>query len=448
MWIHSWGPGFLSESQTDQMIKTARENNINCIFPQVRKVADAYYNSSLEPFASNIEEGYEDPLADIIAKAHDTSDGKQYIEVHAWIVPFRVWRDTLGEPPANHVLSKHPEWFTKTIEGVTQEEGSTRLLDPGLPEVLDYLVDVATEIIENYDVDGIHWDYFRYSGPEWGYNQTAIDRFNKLYGKTGIPAQDDPDFSDFRRDQIRQLGRKSYAAVKAIKWDCKMSAATINWGPCPEDFTQCMAYYRTLQDWVGFMDEGLLDMNVLMNYKRETVPDQKADYPDYINKIADTKAGRHAINGPGIFFNHIHDSITQILIGMDTPGIDGTNLYAYNLTNGDGHPASDFWNANKADCFTERRSIPKAPWLEEPYDGILMGTVSGNSSVIDGAVVTFSDGNKIIKTDGTGFYAFLKVDAGIDYTVTVSAPGFSSKSKTADVSAGKVTTLNFELDNK
>ncbi len=86
MWIFSWGLGFLSEAQTDDMISVARTNYLNAILPEVRKVADAYYISATEPFASNIAPGYTDPLADMINKAHDTSGGKQYIEVQARIV--------------------------------------------------------------------------------------------------------------------------------------------------------------------------------------------------------------------------------------------------------------------------------------------------------------------------------------------------------------------------
>jgi hypothetical protein len=87
MWAYSWGTGFLNATQTTQMINTARQNNVNAVFPEVRKAGDAYYVSATEPRASNIDAAYSDPLADILAKAHDTSGGKQYIEVHAWIIP-------------------------------------------------------------------------------------------------------------------------------------------------------------------------------------------------------------------------------------------------------------------------------------------------------------------------------------------------------------------------
>jgi uncharacterized lipoprotein YddW (UPF0748 family) len=446
MWIYSWGTGFLSETQTNDMISVARNNYLNIIFPEVRKAGDAYYISATEPFASNITPGYTDPLADIIAKAHDTSGGKQYIEVHTWIVPYRVWVDSLGTPPLDHVLSEHPEWRGQTNTGAFSD--GSQYLDPGHPEVLDYLIDVVTEIVQNYDVDGIHFDYFRYPGTQWGYNPTAIARFNALYGKSGQPATDDPDFCDFRRDQIRYFGRKAYAAVKAIDWNCKMSAATIQWGSCPADFTQSSAYAGIFQDWVGFMSEGILDMNVLMNYKREYVSEQAADYRDWAQLLASSKAGRHAVNGPGVYLNSIHDSITQILYGLDTPGIDGTNIYVYHMTNKDGDSADDFWYTMRADCYSQRRNTPAAPWIDTPTFGILRGTVTGDGAPLDGIIITLSNGaTGTSKTDGTGFYAFLQLGPGINYTATTSAPGFFDQAKDFNIAAGTVATLDFALSS-
>lgn len=444
MWIYSWGSGFLSEPETNQMMTVARDNYLNIIFPEVRKVGDAYYQSATEPRADNIDPSYTDPLADIISKAHDTSGGKQYIEVHAWIVPYRVWTTTAGPaPPAGHVAVEHPEWLGQRDDGVTTETG-TWYLDPGVPEVTDYLVDVALEIVQNYDVDGIHWDYFRYPGEEWGYNQIAIDRFNALYGKSGRPNMHDSDFDDFRRDQIRHMGRKVYAAVKAIDWDCKMSAATIQWGGYAGDFTVTSPYAGIFQDWPRFMNEGLLDMNVLMNYKREHVTDQAEDYRDWANFLAQSKAGRHAINGPGVYMNSIHNSITQVLYGMDVTDIDGTNIYVYHMTNQDGDPADDFWSTMRADCYTQQRDIPTADWIETPTEGILRGAVedlSGNP--VDGATITLSNGvSGSCKTDGTGFFAFLKLPPGIGYEVTITADGYPPKTMSFDIMAGQVTTLS------
>ncbi len=447
MWIYSWGVGFRSEAETDTMLALARDQNMNILFPEVRKAGDAYYISAIEPRADNIDPDYADPLADLIAKAHDTSNGKQYIEVHAWIVPYRVW--VSGGLPEGHVLTEHPDWVTQLYDG----SNTNQYLDAGHPGVTDYLVDVVTEIVRNYDVDGVHFDYFRYAGDTYGYNPTALARFQRLYNRSDRPAPTDPEFGQFRRDQILAMGRKVYAAVKAIRWNVKMSAATIGWGAYPGDFTQSRTYKEVFQDWPRAMEEGILDMNVLMNYKREHVNNppsdtQQLDYRTWLDALGAARAGRHAVNGPGVYMNYPHNGIVQVLYAMDHPEIAGNNYYVYHSTHTDYPDKSvteaDFWAANKADCFFERRDPPAAPWLESPTFGILRGTVTINGAHAEGTAVALSGGAAgAALTDGTGFYAFLKAAPGEDFLVTASAPGYPDQTKTFSVNAGEVTTVDF-----
>jgi len=62
--------------------------------------------------------------------------------------------------------------------------------------------------------------------------------------------------------------------------------------------------------------------------------------------------------------------------------------------------------------------------------------------------VTLSGGaTGTIETDGTGFYAFLKLDPGTSLTATASGDGFYSQSKSFDITAGTVTTLDFALSS-
>jgi len=448
IWIYGWGTnyGFYSAADTDNTMAHSRQNNINCIFPEVRKVGDAHYISSTEPRASNIDPAYTDPLADVIAKAHDTSGGKQYIEVHAWVVPYRVWSGG-GAKPAGHVLLEHPEWAGQTYDGTVSGE----YLDPGVPGAQDYIKDVISEIVQNYDVDGIHWDYFRYpEGGNWGYNPVALARFNALYGKSGRPLPNDPDFCEFRRTQIEQVSRKTYAAVKAIRWNCKLSAALITWLPSPPggDFTQTRAYYEVYQDWPAMISEGSMDFLCPMNYMREHVEAQKAGYRGWTDFTASARAGRHAIIGPGVYLNYIHNSVTQMLYAIDTPGIVGLNPYRYLDTSADSGE-NDFWYTVKADVYNQRRNVPDAPWLSSPSQGILRGTVTTDGSTpIDGTTVTLSLGaSGTIKTDGSGFYAFLKLDPGAGFTATAKAEGYSDQAKSFDIEAGVVTTLDFNMSS-
>ncbi len=442
MWVDAFHAGFMNASETALLVQRARAYNYNAIFIENRKTAEAFHDSDIEPKAPEVSPPDYDSLADLIAQAHDTSSGKPYIQVHAWLVAYRVATSTTV-PPA-HILSLHPEWVCRNSSGSTFHY-SSRFLDPGVPDVIDYTVNVAVEIVKKYDVDGIHYDYIRYPDPDWGYNQISVNRFNTLYGRSGTPSVSDPDWCQFRRDQVTALVRKTYIRIKAIKPLVKVSAATTTWGTYPGDFTLSSPYVQVYQDWRGWMEEGILDMNCPMNYKREYIANQAADYRLWMDFAASVKYGHHCLTGQAAYLHSINDSITQLTVAQNNPYIDGSIIFSYATTNKDGQPQDDFFQAVKNQIFSSPAAVPVAPWLSAPTEGILCGTVSNGSAAVDGALVTLAGPvQKSLTADGTGFYAFTRLTLA-NYTVTVNAPGHSPITKTSYVPAGQVITLNFNF---
>lgn len=444
MWVSIYGPGMLSASETESMIATARQNHVNAIFPNIRNHGDAYYISTLEPRAAGLAATYEDPLADILARAHDTTGGRQRIEVHGWIIPYQVWSQAAGDPPEGHILRRHPEWLTRDDKGNL----STEVLDPGVPEVSDYLVEVVLEIVNRYDIDGIHFDYVRYFGNEWGYNPVSVARFNALHGRAGMPPRDDPAWSEFRREQIRAMVRRVYARVKEARWTCKVSAATITWLPAPPDgdFTQTRAYAETLQDWPSMMAEGSLDLNCPMNYMREHVEAQKAGFRAWTRFAAETRAGRHVAIGLGSYLSTRTNNPVQIGFARRTEGIAGTVIYRYGMASSEADE-DGAWRAIRDGAYDRRREIPVADWLANPTTGILRGTVRDRNGLpVDGAVVTVSGGAAdSVRADGSGCFAFLRQPPGDDSHVAAEWNGVE-ESSTFTIVKGRVTMVDLTLD--
>src|SRR5438105_11093809 len=89
LWVDAFGSGFKSSSEVTSLLNDARAGHFNAIVAEVRKRGDAYYNSNYEPKASDISSSF-DPLQDMITKGHDTSGGKQRVEIHAWIVTYPI----------------------------------------------------------------------------------------------------------------------------------------------------------------------------------------------------------------------------------------------------------------------------------------------------------------------------------------------------------------------
>ncbi len=133
-------------------------SNMNAFTFQVRPMADAFYESSYEPWSNQLtgtrgqDPGY-DPLEFAISEAH-----KRGLELHAWINPYRyeITADSWGsEDP---LRKEHADWLLTFSNGTF----NGTILDPGLPEARAYTVNVIKEIVEKYDVDGIIFDDYFY----------------------------------------------------------------------------------------------------------------------------------------------------------------------------------------------------------------------------------------------------------------------------------------------
>ncbi len=141
------------------MLDKLKVNGINSVYFQVRTVGDALYTSALVPWSkwltgNNGQNPGWDPLAYAIAESH-----KRGIEIHAWLNPYRAAIDAnfATAYATNHMARVHPEWLITS--------GTTRYFNPGIPEVRNHIVAVVEELVNNYDLDGIHFDdYFYLSG--------------------------------------------------------------------------------------------------------------------------------------------------------------------------------------------------------------------------------------------------------------------------------------------
>lgn len=444
LWADAFHTGFRTPAQTTQLVVDARRGNFNAIVVQMRKRGDAYYESAFEPKAVNVSPQSYDPLADLIAKAHA---GPEPLEVHAWIVTYNIWNSENGVPSQpTHPFRLHPEWLTQRQDGTTFD-GANHSFDPAHPEVQEFTFDVAMDIVSRYGVDGIHFDYIRYSeagaginSNPWGYNPVAVARFNRLHGRTGTPRPNDPLFLQFRRDQVTALVRKTYLHTWAIKPNVRVSAATILFSNPPANATESAfaateAYTRVLQDWRGWMAEGILDMNMPMNYRDQDT--RGASFLTWRDRAADMQFNRHASLGIGIYLNDPADGIAQMRAarGQSPTGnaLAGLVGYSYAVTNDEGLSRSTFLDAlttpsefdsGPVPIFDAPVATPAMPWKTDMTLGNLMGTVKGEGAEdpADGATVTLEGPVSVIaQADATGFYGFVGLPVGT-YTMSVAPP--------------------------
>lgn len=458
LWVDAFGPGFKTSAQVTDLIRDLRTGNFNAVVVEIRKRGDAYYNGNYEPKATDIAASF-DPLADLIAKAHNTNNGPR-IEVHTWIVTYNIWNNRTTRPSQpDHPYNLHPEWLTQTRTG-TQWDASNYAFDPGHPGVQEHTFNVAMDIIANYDIDGFNWDYIRYAGPEWGYNPVSVARFNARYGLSGSPAETDPAWMQFRRDQVTALVRKVYLSAIALKPHVKMSADTITWGTVGvrtiHEWPSSAAYSSVLQDWRGWMEEGIIDLNIPMTYYRQHM--HASAFTNWCHFARDHKYNRHLAIGPGIYLNGGSNAIVQMRHALlpNTNGnrAEGVCGYSHRVPNTGDVSRATFLNAltqpSSLDpvsppIFTQPATPPVMPWKTNPTRGHLKGFVLSGTNNIDGATVTLrSISNKVMMTDATGFYGAVDLPPG-SYSLSASSTNLGSAFTNLAITAGVVTHIDLHL---
>jgi len=201
-----WPKSTVQTTQKSNMIAildSYKELGINTVYFQARSLSDAMYKSNIVPWATILTGTYNqapannfDPLQFVIDEGH-----KRGMEVHAWLNPYRV---ATSATSYNSLPSVHPakQAGIRVLTG-----GSTHYLDPGLTAVRNHVNQVIMEIVNNYDIDGIHFDdYFYLASVGTQDNQTFID---EPRGYTNI--------ADWRRNNILLLVTETNTAIKAQK---------------------------------------------------------------------------------------------------------------------------------------------------------------------------------------------------------------------------------------
>ncbi len=214
-----------------QRIEAMKEWNMNGMFFQVRPLLDAFYPSTINPTSEylsgtqGVDVSY-DPLKWMVDTTHENG-----MEYHAWFNPYRVTNIKITDPSMltklgitaeeaktasieehirlfnengmladNNFAVLHPEWVLRFDDKL--------FLNPGIPEVIQHVVDTIDEVITNYDVDGIHFDdyFYPYRIGDNYFGRNGEDRTTfETYGLTAGYPDTEEGLESWRRDNITKL---------------------------------------------------------------------------------------------------------------------------------------------------------------------------------------------------------------------------------------------------
>ncbi|GIO07679.1 hypothetical protein J31TS6_37070 [Brevibacillus reuszeri] len=197
----SYGNGAKQQQEYVQLLNELQAMGMNAVFVQVRPSADALYPSSLVPWSKYLtgtqgkDPGY-DPLAFMVEETH-----KRGMQFHAWFNPFRANVDAKTDQlAANHVVKKHPEWIVNS---------SNKLyINPGIPQARQAIIAEITEVVQRYDVDGVHLDDYFYPSNGIFNDETTF----KTYNSKNIATK-----ADWRRDNINMFVQQLNQSIKNTK---------------------------------------------------------------------------------------------------------------------------------------------------------------------------------------------------------------------------------------
>ena len=257
-------------------LNTLKRCGINTIIFQVRGEGDALYESPYEPwsrFLTGVQgqapTPYWDPLAWMIEECH-----KRSMELHAWINPFRAKTKGTTSLSPKHPYMKNPHLFF--------EYAGLYLFDPGIPENREYICRIAADIVNRYDVDGIHIDDYFYPYPASGVQIPDAATFQRY--SNGFK-----DIKDWRRWNVNCFMEMFYNAVHATKPWVKVGVAPFGiyhnskaGGNIPGSRTNGLQNYDDLYaDVLYWVNKGWVDYNVPQIYWE--IGHKAADYDELIH---------------------------------------------------------------------------------------------------------------------------------------------------------------------
>ena len=328
-----------SPEKIKQAVKYAKDNNFNFLIVQVRGRGDALYNSHFEPRAESLagQPADFDPLAMYLEEGH-----KAGLQIHAWLNTHYSWSSEALPKSPEHVVNKHPEWLMRTIEnkvtftGGKETEGAYTC--PSNPEVKEHVKNCFLDVVKNYDVAGVNFDFVRYPSPDYCYCDGCLSRFKAQMDKElspekiaelavskerlAYPNAFAEQYDQFRRDQITDLVSQIYHEAHAIKPSIIVSADTF---PAYED-----ANNRRFQDWKLWMKMGILDLLCPMAYAQDT-----ETWTKHVEDAVKNSNGRPVYAGIGQWRISIESTIEKIEKSREI-GADGICLFAYGSATKDG----------------------------------------------------------------------------------------------------------------
>lgn len=319
-----------SKSSFKKSVETYFDNiaalGFNTVYVQVRAFGDAYYDSSLFPSGEQFNgtigtDNSFDALQVMIDCAHARG-----LSLHAWVNPMRLMTAAQIQGIDNSYQIK--KWYKSNNGTYIVETGGRLYLNPAYSDVTDLIADGISEIVSNYDVDGIQID-------DYFYPTTAASFDKAAYSASGTSLS----LSNWRISNVNKMVKKLYSAVHSAN-DTVMFGISPQ-GSLENNYDELYADVRTWCSESGYCDYIL--PQVYFGFENAALPYDKVvkewsgmvtnrnvklviGLAAYKIGAADNYAGA---NGKNEWLNNSDIMARQISSAQELPNYGGVALYRY-----------------------------------------------------------------------------------------------------------------------
>lgn len=230
------------EEQFKTTLKKIKDIGINTITVQVRPCADAFYKSNYFPsskycFGIQGSEMPYDPFEIITKTAH-----KLNLRVEAWVNPYRVSQnDKIDELSPDNIAV---QWLNDENKSSAVYIKDKIYFNPASKDVTELIVNGVKEIVQNYNIEAIHFDDYFYPTTD---DEIDEKEYSEYIQNGGESSRD-----DFRRECVSDMVKQVYSAIKEID-------SNVLFGISPQSNikTNYDKLYADVEKWVS--EEGYAD---------------------------------------------------------------------------------------------------------------------------------------------------------------------------------------------
>ncbi|MFC5283294.1 family 10 glycosylhydrolase [Pedobacter alpinus] len=383
-------------SQSSQQQKNAlidilnhhQATGINVIYMQVRSQCDAMYPSAIEPWSADLTgtqgrapSPFYDPLAFALEECR-----KRNMEFHVWLNPYRAISSitNLNSFADNHIVKTQPNWLLSS--------GNLRTLDPGIPDVRNYILSVIRDLVTRYDIDGVHFDDYFYPNGAFNDDQTFAN-----FGR-GFTNR-----ADWRRDNINILIKDTYNTISAIKPWVKFGVSPSgiyrnSTNPAIGTPTAGLEHYSTLYaDSKKWIQEGWVDYLIPQVYWHRG--QNNADYSRIVPWWNNNSFNRHMYIGlagykvndasQGSQWLQSSEIPNQVRLNRSVQNSNITGQVIYNTASMRSAANVAFRDSLRLNLYSKPSLLPTMPWKDNTAPAAPIALV-GNKFGTDSLVLTWT----------------------------------------------------------